>query len=53
MSGSEYESVTPAGQPSTPHRLPTMQRLNELHRSVRHCGFVSLANELEAERYSV
>ena len=48
MSESEHEPVTVAGQPSTPNDLSTIQRLNELHRSVRQCGFVSLADALNA-----
>ena len=53
MSESEYEPVTPAGQPTTwcttPVPLSTVQRLNMLHLSVRECGFVSLADALNAE----
>ena len=60
MPESEYEPVTPAGQPSTPstpsmqsatpqHPLSTVQRLNALHRSVRQCGFASLSDALNAE----
>ena len=53
MSESEYEPVTPAGQSTTwyttPVPLSTVQRLNMLHLSVRECGFVSLADSLNAE----
>ena len=53
MSESEYEPVTPAGQPTTrcttPVPLSTVQRLNMLHHSVRECGFVSFADSLNAE----
>ena len=53
MSESEYEPVTPAGLPSAPHHLSTVQRLNQLHRSVRQCGSASLAEALDAELVSV
>ena len=53
MSESEYEPVTPAEQPttrcSTPVPLSTVQRQNMLHHSVGECGFVSLADTLNAE----
>ena len=52
MPESEYEPVGQVGRPSAPCHVSTILRPNELHRSIRQCGFASLAEALDAELLS-